>query len=89
MDELLLQSYTQKVNTLLAELFNDDNPDRIDVADKQFNVLLLTHVLSTVSPRIIFNTLTGMDVDHKTFNNIAGILCDNFKKLEKEVEDGA
>lgn len=89
MDELLLQSYTQKVNTLLAELFNEDNPDKIDVDEKDFNILLLTHVLSTVAPKLIFNTSTGIDVDSKTFNKIAGILCDNFEKLEEEVENGA
>jgi len=80
------QEYANKIYSHITELFNDDCENKIDKDDfdSNENSSMFFHCLSTLAPAMLYNHLTGNDVDALEFNHIANRLTFQFSKIESE-----
>ncbi len=79
------QEYTEKIYRQISQLFEDDCENRInkDDFDNDKNSTIFFHCLSTLAPGMLYNFITGNDVDSLGFNHIANRLTFQFSKKSK------
>src|ERR1043165_3888247 len=77
-----LNDYCAKIDGAIRSMFEEDSDYHINQSDfeNSENATAFIHALTTMVPAVLYNQLTGEDVDMLGFNHIANRLCFQFSK---------
>lgn len=79
--------FSAKLYSQIIEVFEEDSSNYIDLKELKKSEDGLTdffHALANMIPTVLYNRLTGSDVNHLEFNHIANRLCFQNMNLDKE-----
>lgn len=77
------EEYAAKVLGCLAGLFDEDSENQIDPEELEDNMTELIHAISNMAPTVLYNKITGDNLDNLAFNHIANRLVFQFSKMDK------
>lgn len=74
--------YAIKINEQIAQMFDSDSDNHIDIADFEDSEKLkaFLHALSNMVPAMVFNKLTAQEKNFLEYNHFANTLCFEFLK---------
>ena len=74
--------FASQITAVLADAMeNEDNPNYMEIKEKDLTEFI--HALSTVAPNMIFNNITGQNLNNLEFNHVANKLCFQFMKKDQ------